>query len=232
MMWPTGRRTAIALSVALIAVFVYGSLWLGWRQGWCWLQTVDMSMLDAAHDVGVKHEGWLRFWREVSVVFDPTVIRLAGVVAVVVALVRRQLRAALFLVVGTQLCDQLIHLSKGLAGRERPTAALVHVHGLSFPSGHALAATIGVLVFLTVLLPVLGATARAVAITAGTLIVVAVGVARVALTVHYPSDVLAGWALGYLYVLMCAALVRPPGLSGPDRLADRRASGRRPRYDG
>jgi hypothetical protein len=30
-----------------------------------------------------------------------------------------------------------------------------------------------------------------------------------ALNVHYPSDVLAGWALGYLYVALCAQLIRP-----------------------
>jgi membrane-associated phospholipid phosphatase len=30
-----------------------------------------------------------------------------------------------------------------------------------------------------------------------------VGFARVALNVHHPSDVVAGWALGFLYYLLC-----------------------------
>jgi len=39
---------------------------------------------------------------------------------------------------------------------------------------------------------------------------VAVGIARVALNVHHPSDVLAGWSLGYLYFLLCLWIFRPP----------------------
>jgi undecaprenyl-diphosphatase len=41
------------------------------------------------------------------------------------------------------------------------------------------------------------------AIAAGAVVVVAVGTARVALNVHNPSDVIAGWALGYLYFAGC-----------------------------
>ncbi|MGH3560643.1 MAG: phosphatase PAP2 family protein, partial [Mycobacterium sp.] len=50
---------------------------------------------------------------------------------------------------------------------------------------------------------------RVAAVAVGALIVVAVGFGRVALNVHHPSDVLAGWALGYVYFLVCARLLRP-----------------------
>jgi membrane-associated phospholipid phosphatase len=47
----------------------------------------------------------------------------------------------------------------------------------------------------------------AIAVTALSLLLV--GIARVALNVHYPSDVVAGWSLGYLYFLMCLSVFRP-----------------------
>ena len=40
-----------------------------------------------------------------------------------------------------------------------------------------------------------------------------VGFARVILNVHHPSDVVAGWALGYLYYLLCVRLVPPRPLT-------------------
>jgi undecaprenyl-diphosphatase len=205
----TGRSTAVASGAAAAAVLVYGLLWLGWWQGWEWLHDADMSALNTAHDIGVKHPVWVQFWQAVRTIFGPTVFRLFGAVAAVAALVARRLRAALFLVVSVQLCELGTHTAKGLATRPRPVTALVAEPSWSFPSGHALAATVGVLALLTVLVPVLPAPARTVAAVVGALIVVAVGIGRVALNVHHPSDVAAGWALGYLYFLACVRLVRP-----------------------
>lgn len=212
----TGPRTGVApIATGLIAVAAvcgYVLLWLGWQQSWGWLAFVDTSALHAAHDVGVKHPGWVRFWQIVCTVFGPTMFRLVGAVAVVVALVRRRLRTALFLVVTVELGPLLTRMAKGLAERPRPVTALVAEPSWSFPSGHALAVMVGVLALLTVLWSVLGVSARTVAMVVGALIVVAVGVGRVALNVHHPSDVLAGWALGYVYFFGCLQLVRPSGL--------------------
>jgi undecaprenyl-diphosphatase len=47
----------------------------------------------------------------------------------------------------------------------------------------------------------------------GGVLVVLVGSARVVLNVHHLSDVLAGWALGYLYYLLCLRLVAPRGIT-------------------
>jgi membrane-associated phospholipid phosphatase len=50
---------------------------------------------------------------------------------------------------------------------------------------------------------------RRLAVVVAAVSVLAVGVSRVALNVHYPSDVLAGWSLGYLYFLLCLLVFRP-----------------------
>jgi membrane-associated phospholipid phosphatase len=62
---------------------------------------------------------------------------------------------------------------------------------------------VGVLALWTVALPMVRRSLRGWVIALGVLVVLAIGFGRVALNVHYPSDVLAGWALGYLYYAAC-----------------------------
>ncbi len=81
---------------------------------------------------------------------------------------------------------------------DTPTAT---APGFSFPSGHAFVSAVAVLVFLLVILPALpGTPARVAAWVVVGLIVFISGFDRVALRVHYVTDVLAGW-------LVAAALV-------------------------
>src|SRR4029077_4637641 len=72
--------------------------------------------------------------------------------------------------------------------------------GLSFPSGHALGASIGCCLLLLITLRFLPRGARVVAVVAAALIVGLVALARVVLGVHFVSDVLAGIALGIAWV--------------------------------
>jgi membrane-associated phospholipid phosphatase len=87
---------------------------------------------------------------------------------------------------------------------------LVAAASTSFPSGHALEATAGLLAMLSFVLPMANRAARRIAVVAVALALPAVGISRVALNVHYPSDVLAGWSLGYLYFLLCLWVFHPP----------------------
>jgi undecaprenyl-diphosphatase len=123
----------------------------------------------------------------------------------------------------------LISVLKVMLGRARP-AAFAHLapaRGYSLPSGHAfLAATLyGLLAHhgvrrLRARQPDdRRAAAALLAVSAAAILLV--GISRVYLGVHYPTDVIAGYALALLWLLFLAAindLARPPG-RGPNRNA-------------
>lgn len=204
----TRSRIALTVSFALAAVVVYAAAWVGYRQNWGWLHSVDWSLLNLAHGIGIKHPAWVWFWDLVSYVLGPTPLRVLGMVGAVISALKRNVQATLLLLTCLPLSTYVTAAAKDLAGRPRPVTALVAIPQTSFPSGHALEAMAGALALLTVVLPLLSGSVRWIAVAVAALCVLAVGTARVALNVHHPSDVMAGWALGYLYFLLCLWMIR------------------------
>lgn len=95
--------------------------------------------------------------------------------------------------------------------RARPDALdpLVVEHGFSFPSGHSmLGATAWGIVALVIARSDLPVALRRVGVGACVALVALIGLSRVYLGVHYPSDVLAGWTAGAVIVLLYAAATR------------------------
>jgi membrane-associated phospholipid phosphatase len=105
-----------------------------------------------------------------------------------------------------------------LVGRHRPPAAdwAVHASGYAFPSGHTVtsATAAGILIWaLWPRLPGVWRTAAAAGIAAWA---VAVGLTRIYLGVHWPTDVLGGWLmtvvlLGLATVVLHGPAQRPAG---------------------
>jgi membrane-associated phospholipid phosphatase len=204
------RRTALT---AIVAALVYAAMWIGYLQDWAWLTAIDNWFLDSFHAIGVAHPAWVSSWNVFCTVFGPTAFRLYALAFIVWLLARRYLRAALFLVISVELAGLVSEVAKYLVNRPRPATAMVSAPSSSFPSGHAVGVMVGVLALLTVALPLLAPRWRRPLIVLGAVIVFAIGLGRVVLNVHHPSDVVAGWALGYLYYLACLLMLRPTPLT-------------------
>jgi undecaprenyl-diphosphatase len=171
---------------------------------WLPMLRIDQGARDALHAVAVEGAAFVTAMKLVSTVGSAHVyIPLFSALAA--WLVWRRLRRLAVFVVVTMLGSWLLNaLVKLAVDRARPVLPdpVAHAGGMSFPSGHAQSATVAAAVVLLVFLPGLRARpARlriAVAVAGAWVIVVAFS--RVALGVHYVSDVLAGVVLGAAWV--------------------------------
>jgi undecaprenyl-diphosphatase len=138
----------------------------------------------------------------VSDVFGPNVFRVALMVIALVYVIRGERHHATWLVITVFGGAALGFGLKEIVGRARPALPdpVSTAPGLSFPSGHALGASIGCCLLLLITLRFLPRGGRVAAVIAAALIVGAVALARVVLGVHFVSDVLAGIALGIGWV--------------------------------
>jgi undecaprenyl-diphosphatase len=135
---------------------------------------------------------------------EQTIVVLIAV-AVLVALMARRPRSAVLVVLAAVAGTLFFELLKLLVQRPRPLLedARIVQGGFSFPSGHStVAATFyGTLAYLVIRNLQQNRWKVLVGVAAG-LLVLAIGVSRIYLGVHFPSDVLAGWAAGALWVVV------------------------------
>ncbi|WP_432840861.1 phosphatase PAP2 family protein [Dactylosporangium sp. CA-092794] len=160
------------------------------------LVRADAVVSAAARRFTAGHGWWRAAMAGISHSADPVVLRVILAVVLGGLLLARRVRAALFVALvaaaGTGARLGLLHL----VARPRPADRLAAAYGFSFPSGHTTSSAL-VAGAAVVLLGVLFPTGAAGRITAGVLMMwaVLVGLSRIALVVHWPTDVLGGWLL-------------------------------------
>jgi undecaprenyl-diphosphatase len=113
--------------------------------------------------------------------------------------VTRHYGVALYAVLSVGTGALLTQTLKQYYARPRPDLVdhLDTVHTASFPSGHALVTTVAYLTLAAIIVGYLETRrARVYVLGVAILVAVVVGVSRIYLGVHWPSDVAAGWALG------------------------------------
>ena len=194
-----GSRPVAPLALALAGLaLVWGAmLWFGGT-------ATDRAVLDAIHDAGAP----LR-WEIAGAVTHlgayPVLVGFA-LLGLIGLLARGESRKSLLLALLVTTEPLLVELQKGWIGRLRPhdQEHLVAVQSYAFPSGHS---ANSLLIWLSLaLLCVAGQRARKAAIAGALLIAVVVGVSRPVLGVHWPSDVVGGWALALFWLLLMARL--------------------------
>jgi membrane protein DedA with SNARE-associated domain/membrane-associated phospholipid phosphatase len=120
---------------------------------------------------------------------------------------RRRWAEVCVLLAGMALIQVGFSEIKAAVDRPRPPGGLVATHGSSFPSGHAAHSVIYVWAATTIVVRLRpGMTRAALVVVAGIVVTALVGLSRVYLSVHYLSDVSAGWALGAACFSICAAV--------------------------
>ena len=154
----------------------------------------------------------IRFW-EACTFCGGALLLFVGTAMVLVAALTGHLRLALIVAVVLIAAALFTDAVKDYVARPRPPGEpVVFAPGYSFPSGHALnsTATYGVLAVIAwrSRLPL---TVRRVAVVACVTIPVLVGLSRIVLGVHYPTDVLAGWLAGIAFVALAATLISRTG---------------------
>lgn len=201
-----GRALFAAVSLVLLAVPFALTLLLV-QDKWAPLLRADQGARDGLHRFAVTHAGFVTAMQLISDSGSALAweVVLGGVV--IWLLWRRLPRLALFVVItgaGSSLLNTVV---KSSVDRLRPvlTDPVALEPGLSFPSGHAQAAVVGYAVLLLVFLPMLHGVWRGLAVTSAVFMVLAIGFSRIALGVHYLSDVIGGFILGAAWVAAMAA---------------------------
>ena len=141
---------------------------------------------------------------------SPPVIAGLALVSAIVGIFWHKVRGAAWTlpiaIIGAGLIIQGVKL---MIKRPRPSffTPLLHESGFSFPSGHSLIAMVvyGLLGYFVLHL-FRNFWARLAVRILTVLVVVAIGVSRVYVGVHYPTDVLAGWVAGIPWLIACLGL--------------------------
>lgn len=133
---------------------------------------------------------------------EPTVLVGAGFIVAAWLWWRSRARLALALLLVVLIGRGLAEVQKLSIERPRPTLDphLVVVKTWSFPSGHSASSMIFYLTLALALAP--EGQWRRIAAAGAILLSLFIGLSRVMLGVHWPSDVVGGWSFGMLWVLL------------------------------
>lgn len=211
--WNIGRRE---LWILLPAVVVFGSLLIfakvssevrenEWQASEAGIMRSLRTVEDPSIPIGPK---WIHHAAlDISALGGGSVLSLMTLLVLGYLLLLRRYHAMLLVLVATVGGMLLNNSLKQFFGRERPSIVphLSEVASASYPSGHSMLSAI---VYLTLGVMLAQSTSswrlRMYFVGAALLVSFLIGLTRVYLGVHYPTDVLGGWTVGTAYAVLCA----------------------------
>lgn len=202
----------LTLAALTIVAVPFGLLLLLVRARWTPLLSVDNGVRDELYRYTVEHPAFAMAMKTMSTVGSAPVYLTVFALVAAWLLYRGHPRTAAFAVVTVAGSAVLNAVVKRAVARARPVVAdpLTTVTGLSFPSGHAQSALVTYATLLLLFWSAMRTVWRRVAVTVAAVMVLGIGLSRVALSVHYVSDVLAGYVLGIAWVVATTALFNSP----------------------
>ena len=174
-------------------------------------QAFDTKILDALRDPVDPSRPIGPVWIEeplldLTAIGGPTVLGLVVVVVTGFLVLQTRYRTALVVAI-TFFSGELLNAAmKHVFNRPRPSVVphLRAVYSTSFPSGHAMESAIVYLTLAAILMRASQSRATKIYILGtAVLLTTLVGISRVYLGVHYPTDVLGGWIVGFMWASIC-----------------------------
>lgn len=185
---------------------VFALLLLLVRDQWTPLESLDQNIADTLTSFVSAHAVVEAALKAVTTLGNTAVLfGVVGVIAVAL-IVRHRSRLAAYLVVtglGAIIMGPALKL---FVGRLRPVVEhkVALAPGNSFPSGHALGSIVCYGAVALVFLPAVHGRGRRILLAAIAVLVALIGFSRIALGVHFLSDVIGGWLLGAVWLAVTA----------------------------
>lgn len=199
-----GLHLTVGLTISICALWLFGLVTEDVVHH-APLTQFDLMLLEWLH--GHSTTAGLNIFAAISSLGSPIMLTILGTCIAIYCAVRRAwilFAGWLAALVGAGLLDALL---KQTFQRPRPRYAIAVLHGqsFSFPSGHALASLIayGMTAYLVSVFWVKRRSLRIALAFVAIFLILSIGVSRLYLGVHYFSDVIAGYAVGLLWLSVC-----------------------------
>lgn len=197
------RRKHYTIGLGLLLVGLFVALYLLINQ----LQSFDTQAVSSLPTEFPSLDGFMLI---ITTIGSPLAVPLIAFSWAGIELAWKR-RDRAFVMLASLLAAPIFYALKEIVHRNRPTSSYANslgIHSYSFPSGHA---TMSFAVFMTLAYLIsLRVKRRSISRLITTLLlilVIFIGISRVYLGAHYPTDVVGGWIVGSIVLLLIRAYV-------------------------